>query len=82
MTEPNNHDKKSESPDVEGRYTEVDGQAPEAVAVHGDYTAEEGHPASDSVIAGEYTDVESDPDAHDRDGIEGQYTDSDEIDGK
>ena len=82
MTDSINHNKKSESTDVEGRYTEVDGQAPEVVPVHGDYTAKEGHLATDSVIEGEYTDVESDPDAHDRDGIEGQYTDSDEEDGK
>ena len=82
MTESKNPNKKNDLTDVEGRYTEVDGQAPEAVRVHGDYTAEEGHPAADSDIQGEYTDVESDPHAHDRDGIEGQYTDTNEKDGK
>ena len=82
MTESHNHNKKAESTDVEGRYTEVDGQAPEVVTVHSDYTAEEGHPAAASDIEGEYTDVESDPQAHDRDGIEGQYIDSEGKDGK
>lgn len=64
--------------EVEGRYTEVDGQQPSPHAVHGRYTAEDDDPREQSDLEGGYTNTEDDPHAHDRNGHAGHYTDSNE----
>ncbi|WP_157487532.1 hypothetical protein [Leifsonia sp. Root112D2] len=66
------------SDDLEGRYTEVDGQSPSPHAVHGRYTAEDDDPREQSDLEGGYTNTEDDPHAHDRNGHAGHYTDSNE----
>jgi hypothetical protein len=55
---------------LEGSYTEVDGEAPHERSVHGQYTETEENPGPDTTVEGTYTDVEEPADAP-----EGGYTD-------
>jgi hypothetical protein len=79
----NNHEAGEREADdrenVEGRYTESDDEGPTERAVHGEYTetAENPDPEPEN-IEGSFTDTDTDPDAHDRDGEKGSYTDADE----
>ncbi|MCX7520954.1 hypothetical protein OSC27_01545 [Microbacterium sp. STN6] len=64
--------------EAEGRYTEVNGQEPSPHGVHGRYTAEDTDTMPQSDAEGGYTNTETDPEAHERDGLHGHYTDSDD----
>ncbi|MGO4301764.1 hypothetical protein [Leifsonia sp. RAF41] len=56
---------------LEGSYTEVDGEAPHERTVHGQYTETEGV-GPEEAVEGTYTDVEEPVDAP-----EGEYTERD-----
>ncbi|MFF2050981.1 hypothetical protein ACFVU2_05210 [Leifsonia sp. NPDC058194] len=58
---------------LEGSYTEVDGEAPHERTVHGQYTETEDNPGPETDVEGTYTDVEEAADAP-----QGEYTDTDE----
>ncbi|WP_374008971.1 hypothetical protein [Leifsonia sp. LS-T14] len=57
---------------LEGSYTEVDGEAPHERTVHGQYTETDGV-GPEEVVEGSYTDVEEPVDAPDGEYTEGDY---------
>ncbi|MFF9564451.1 hypothetical protein ACF1AJ_13990 [Leifsonia sp. NPDC014704] len=57
---------------LEGSYTEVDGEAPHERSVHGQYTETEENPGPDPSVEGTYTDADEPADAP-----EGEYTGGD-----
>ncbi|WP_349865656.1 hypothetical protein [Leifsonia sp. WHRI 6310E] len=58
--------------DLEGSYTEVDGEGPHERTVHGQYTETEDNPGPETDVEGTYTDVDEAADAP-----QGEYTDTD-----
>lgn len=58
--------------EVEGSYTEVDGEAPHERTVAGDYTRTDGV-ADDESVVGEYTSTDEHPETHDAAAPEGDY---------
>lgn len=54
---------------LEGRYTEADGEGPHERTVHGQYTETEGDPGPDPSVEGSYTDSDEPAEAP-----EGDYT--------
>jgi hypothetical protein len=59
--------------DVEGSYTEVDGEAPRRRTVEGEYTRTDGAEEDDTVVSG-YTSTERHPEIHDASEEHGDYT--------
>jgi len=57
---------------LEGRYTEVDGQAPRERTVAGAYTRTDGATEDESVV-GDYTSTEEHPETHDASERRGRY---------
>ena len=57
---------------LEGSYTEVDGEAPHERTVHGQYTETEENPGPDPEVEGTYTDA-----AEPVEAPEGEYTEGD-----
>lgn len=57
---------------LEGSYTEVDGEAPHERTVHGQYTETEENPGPEPDVEGTYTDA-----AEPAEAPEGEYTEGD-----
>ncbi|MGR0321131.1 hypothetical protein [Agromyces sp. ZXT2-3] len=58
--------------DVEGTYTEVDGEAPQPRGVEGEYTRRDDVADDESVVGG-YTSTEEHPETHDASEEHGDY---------
>ncbi|WP_200953362.1 hypothetical protein [Agromyces sp. Root81] len=58
--------------DLEGSYTEVDGEAPHERTVAGEYTHTDGAPDEETSV-GDYTSTDKHPDAHDADERHGKF---------
>ncbi len=58
---------------LEGSYTEVDGEGPHERTVHGQYTETEENPGPEPDVEGTYTDAEEPAEAP-----QGDYTENDE----
>jgi len=61
--------------DLEGSYTEVDGEGPHERTVAGEYTRTDGAPDDES-SEGDYTSTEAHPDAHDAAERHGKFVGS------
>lgn len=61
---------------LEGGYTEVDGETPHERSVHGQYTETEGG-GPEAVTEGSYTGVDEPAEAAEGDYTEGEYTEGD-----
>lgn len=58
---------------LEGSYTESDGEGPHERTVHGQYTETEDNPVPEPDIEGSYTDVDEPAEAPDGEYTEGDY---------